>query len=215
LLASGGRFQILSPVDKAGIAALSERLLDWIDVDKVGDIIGELGERLGDHAMMRIGRPYREGYIAWRFANRRGANALRLLKEQSGGTTPDFEIDLAGQFLRYEATEADVPGRRRQDEYRTPRRAEPMLFTDLDTMVEHMRDLAAKKAAKTYENCRGLIIWVNPPAFSFVPALRWEGLLRGGEPASTAFGEVWALRGNGSLLWLDGLPQPEVRGEEF
>lgn len=205
----------MTPADKAQIHALNNRLLDWIAVENVGDVIGELGERLGDDAMLRIGRHYREGFVAWRFADRRGAKALRLLKEQPGGTTPDFEIHLGDEFLRYETTEADVPGRRRQDEYRLPRKAERMIFTDLDAMIAHMRVLAARKAAKTYDNCRGLVIWVNPPAFAFIPELRWRGLVSGAEPAAGAFEEVWALRGTSSLLWRNGIPQPEIRGEEF
>jgi len=205
----------MTPADKAQIHALNDRLLDWIAVENVGDVIGELGERLGDDAMLRIGRHYREGFVAWRFADRRGAKALRLLKEQPGGTTPDFEIHLGDEFLRYETTEADVPGRRRQDEYRVPRKAERMIFTDLDTMITHMRVLAARKAAKTYDNCRGLVIWVNPPAFAFIPELRWRGLVSGAEPAAGAFEEVWALRGTSSLLWRNGILQPEIRGEEF
>jgi hypothetical protein len=205
----------MTPANRAKIHALSDRLLDWIAVEQVGDVIGELGERLGDDAMLRIGRHYREGFVAWRFAERRGADSLRLLKEQPSGTTPDFEIDLKGELLRYETTEADVPGRKRQAEYRVPRTVERMLFTDLDMMVAHMRVLAAKKAAKTYDNCRGLVIWVNPPAFAFVPELRWQGLVSGAEPAAAAFEEVWALRGTGSLLWHNGIPQPEIRGEEF
>ena len=205
----------MTSANKAKIHALNDRLLDWIAVEQVGDVIGELGERLGDDAMLRIGRHYREGFVAWRFAERRGADSLRLLKEQPSGTTPDFEIDLKGELLRYETTEADVPGRKRQAEYRVPRTVERMLFTDLDTMVAHMRVLAAKKAAKIYDNCRGLVIWVNPPAFAFVPELRWQGLVSGAEPAAAAFEEVWALRGTGSLLWHNGIPQPEIRGEEF
>lgn len=205
----------MTPANKAKIHALNDRLLDWIAVEQFGDVIGELGERLGDGAMLRIGRHYREGFAAWRFAERRGADSLRLLKEQPSGTTPDFEIDLKGELLRYETTEADVPGRKRQAEYRVPRTVERMLFTDLDTMVAHMRVLAAKKAAKTYDNCRGLVIWVNPPAFAFVPELRWQGLVNGAEPAAAAFEEVWALPGTGSLLWHNGIPQPEIRGEEF
>ena len=194
---------------------LSDRLHDWIPTSEAGDIIGRLGEVLGNGAMMRIGRHYREGFIAWRFADRRGASSFRLLREQQDGTTPDFEIDRGGEVVRYEATEIDVPGRRRQDEYRVPRKAEPMLFTDLNTMVEHMREVAARKAAKVYKDCRGLVIWVNPPAFVFRPEMRWEGLLRGAEPAAQAFSEVWGMRGTGSLLWLDGVAQPEIRGEEF
>lgn len=201
--------------DRTVVKQLGDRLHDWISTAEAGDIIGKLGEVLGDEAMMRIGRHYREGFIAWRFADRREALSFRLLREQQGGTTPDFEIKRSGEILRYESTEIDVPGRRRQDEYRVPRKVERMLFTDLDMMVVHMREVAARKAAKVYENCRGLVIWVNPPAFSFRPEMKWDGLLRGAEPAADAFAEVWAMRGKGSLLWLNGKAQSEVPDEEF
>ena len=185
---------MISQADRELVRQLSDRLHDWIPTSEAGDIIGRLGEVLGNESMMRVGRHYREGFIAWRFADRRGAAAFRLLREQQGGTTPDFEIDRGGEVVRYEATEIDVPGRRRQDEYRVPRKAEPMLFTNLDTIVEHMREVAARKAAKIYEDCRGLVMWVNPPAFVFEPAMRWEGLLRGGEPAANTWAPTSTLR---------------------
>jgi hypothetical protein len=205
----------MPPIDHQKVKALSERLFEWVTPAEGGDLIAELGDTLGDHAMMRIGRDFREGFIAQRFAKRRAAKAFRLLAPEPGTATPDFELDLAGRMRRYESTEADIPGRRRSDEYRIPRRAEPMVFTDLDTMVERMRELSAEKAKKSYEMCHGLVIWVNPPAFSFQPALRWDALVRGGKPAAGAFEEVWALRGEGSLLWLNGRAQPEILGEEF
>lgn len=197
------------------IADLSDRCFQWCTPDEMIGLADELNEALGNRAMFRLGRTFREAYIAGRFARRRGAARVRLLKEHGTKNTPDFELDVEGRLLRFETTEADIPGRRRGDEYRQPPKVEPMIFTNLDVMVEQMRALSAAKAAKQYDNCHGLVIWVNPPAFSFNPDMRWDSLVRGGEPAASAFTEVWAMRGEGSLLWLNGVAQPEVHGEEF
>lgn len=201
--------------DLALVGDLSERCFDWQSPDEMIALADQLGDALGDDAMFRRGRTFREAFIAGRFGRRRGARQVRLLKEDGQANTPDFELELDGRLLRFETTEADIPGRRRQDEYRRPREVEPMIFTDLDVMVEQMRKLAAAKAAKAYGECHGLVIWVNPPAFSFNPQMRWDSLVRGGEPAAQAFAEVWAMRGEGSLLYLNGVAQNEVPGEEF
>lgn len=79
-----------------------------------------------------------------------------------------------------------------------------MVFTSLDVMVPHMRSLAAKKAAKPYLGCTGLVIHLNPPMFSFNPSFRTEMMRDATEPAASAFEEVWLLRDEGVLLWKDG-----------
>jgi hypothetical protein len=201
--------------DPALIAEISERCFAWQIPEDMIALADQLSEALGYDAMMRIGRTFREAFIAGRFARRRGAEQVRLLKEDGRTNTPDFELQIGGRTLRFETTEADIPGRRRSDEFRQPPRVEPIIFTNLDVMVERMRELASAKAAKQYDDCHGLVIWVNPPAFSFNPQMRWDSLVRGGEPAAAAFTEVWAMRGEGSLLWLNGVEQPEVPGEEF
>lgn len=197
------------------VAALNAACFEWGTPGELRARAESLSERLGDLAMLSPGKVFREAFVAARFAERRGASRVRLLREQPPLNMPDFELLVSGDVFRFETTEADIPGRKRQDEYRQPRKAEPMLFTDLDVMVQQMRALAAKKASKAYEGCQGLVIYVNPPAFSFEPQMRWESLVRGGEPAAAAFPEVWAMRGTGSLLWLNGKAQAEVPGEDF
>lgn len=201
--------------DLALVTALSERCFDWQHPEEMIALADQLSDALGYDAMLRRGRTFREAFIAGRFGRRRGAQLVRLLKEDGRANTPDFELEVEGRLMRFETTEADIPGRRRQDEYRQPPKVEPMVFTNLDVMVEQMRTLAAAKASKRYDDCHGLVIWVNPPAFSFEPKMRWVNLVRGGEPAAQAFSEVWAMRGTGSLLWRDGVAQPEMPGEEF
>jgi len=195
--------------------AVKETLYEWQSPAEMKDGAERLRQLLGHYSMFSQGRAFREAHIAARFAIRRGGDAVRLLAERPGIATPDFAIRLDGQELRIETTEADIPGRKRQDEYRQPPRTEAMIFTKFETMVEHMRTLAAKKAAKAYDACHGLVIYLNPPIFSFEPSARWDGLLRAAEPAAVAFREVWIMRGAGALVWLDGQPQAEEPGIEF
>ena len=49
-----------------------------------------------------------------------------------------------------------------------------MLFTSLDAMVEQMRMITSRKAAKTYSDCAGLVVHLNPPMFSFNPKFHTE-----------------------------------------
>ena len=206
---------MLTAAVRSQIVDLNEQCFEWCTPEEMIAHSDQLSILLDTSAMSRLGRTFREAHIAGRFAKRRGADAVRLLRESGKHATPDFEIFLNGRCLLYETTEADIPGRRRQDEYAKPAKAEPMFITNLDVMVEHMRELSAAKAAKRYTDCHGLVIWVNPPAFVFNPKLRWDSLVRGGEPAAAGFPEVWAMRGEGVLLWLNGVPQPEERGVEF
>lgn len=181
-------------------------LYDWQSPDEMSDCVEQLRGALGNDAMQRRGRPFREAFIAARFARTTQQDAVRLLSETNVRVTPDFEVRSKERLKRYETTEADVPNRKRQLEYREPRPAgvEPMIFTSLDRMVDHMRSLATKKSIKPYEDCTGLIIHLNPPMFSFDPMFRTEQLREATEPAAHAFEEVWLLRDKGVLLWNHG-----------
>ena len=185
---------------------LMASLLDWQSPDEMFERVDELRGVLGNDAMQRRGKPFREAFIASRFARTCQQDAVRLLPETNIDVTPDFAVRKLGLVKRYETTEADIPERKRQLEYRQPRPSgvEPMIGTSLDRMVPHMRKLAAKKAAKPYENCTGLIIHLNPPMFSFNPTFRTEQMREATEPAANAFKEVWLLRDEGVLLWKDG-----------
>jgi hypothetical protein len=146
--------------------------------------------------------------VAARFAARTGREAVRLLKETGVTTTPDFAVRSLTGEQRYEITEADVPGRKRQAEYRNP--PEPgvqfMTLTSLSVMVAHIQTLVAKKANKIYDDCAGLVVHMNPPIFSFDPLFRAQQLLEATEPAAAAFDEVWMIRDQGVLLWKQGKP---------
>lgn len=185
---------------------LSALLYEWQTPSLMQERVDQLSTLLGNDAMQRRGRAFREAYVAARFAARTNHRLVRLLQETNDGTTPDFAVRTGQIVKRYETTEADVPGRKRQLEYRVPRppKVEPMLFTSLDAMVVQMRQVAANKASKTYADCSGLVIHLNPPMFSFNPKFRKDQMREATEPAAQAFGEVWLLRDKGVLLWKDG-----------
>jgi hypothetical protein len=188
------------------IESLIDALFEWQPPTLMQDRVEKLGQALGNDAMQRRGRAFREAFVAARFALRTEQEEVSLLREVNDETTPDFAVRSNGLIARYETTEADIPGRKRQLEYRDPRPpgVEPMVFTSLDVMVERMREITGKKAAKTYSDCRGLIVHLNPPMFSFNPMFRTENMRIATEPAAQAFEEVWLLRDKGVLLWRAG-----------
>ena len=195
--------------------ALITSFYEWQSPDEMSARVSALGELLGNDTMQRRGRAFREAFIAARFSRTAGQDRVRLLWETNDGVTPDFEVGRGDHCNRYETTEADVPGRRRQLEYRDPMPpgVEPMVFTSIDDMVPHMRGLAAKKASKPYRDCTGLVIHLNPPMFSFQPALRTAHMKEATEPAAAAFREVWLLRNRGVLLWENGSFVGEVHDD--
>ena len=120
---------------------LMELLFDWQSPALMQARVEELSRLLGNDAMQRKGRPFREAYVAARFAARTDQEKVRLLREEQNRTTPDFAVGSGNFVRRYETTEADVPGRKRQLEYRDPLPpgVEPMVFTSLDAMIQQMR----------------------------------------------------------------------------
>lgn len=186
--------------------ALVESLYEWQSPDEMSARVDALSTLLGNDVMQRRGKSFREAFIAARFARTTEQDAVRLLRESNDDVTPDFEVCKGELTKRYETTEADVPNRKRQAEYRDPmpEGVQPMIFTSLTVMVPHMQKLAAKKASKPYRDCTGLVIYLNPPMFSFEPQFRTAQMKEATEPAASAFEEVWLIRDKGVLLWKNG-----------
>lgn len=195
--------------------ALIASLYEWQSPDEMSARVDTLNELLGKDIMQRRGKSFREAFIAVRFARTANQDAVRLLRETNDDVTPDFEVRKGELMKRYETTEADVPNRRRQAEYRDPmpEGVQPMIFTSLSVMVPHIQGLAAKKASKPYRDCTGLVIYLNPPMFSFEPQFRTAQMQEATEPAASAFEEVWLIRDQGVLLWQDGIFVGEIHDD--
>lgn len=207
--------RVVDTITRTLVEKINNECFEWQSPRELSDRVDALSRMLGDRAMHQPGRTFREAFIATRFARHRGAGLVRLLHENGRETTPDFQITVDSQSFCFETTEADFPDRRRQGEARRPSGIEPMEFISRSAMVECIRERATKKATKRYSNCRGLVIYINPPSFTVEPALRWRDLVESGEPAAKAFPEVWAIRSRCALLWLEGVAQPSDEGIEF
>jgi hypothetical protein len=146
----------------------------------------------------------RDAWIASRVASALQSNLVRLF----AGQRPDFEIRTAGCIQQFEATEADVDGRRRG--------AEPDVVHLEPDPVENWRKrfeaipaaldrVIAKKLAKDYQPDVRLVVYVNLGCYG---AYLDEGLpiLRAGTSiAKDKFKAVFVMW-EGSLykLWEDG-----------
>lgn len=110
---------------------------------------------------------YRDCYVASRFAQFRAADRMRLLEPRVGQATPDFALLFGKTEQRFEITEADRPGRRRTEEYRTELFPTEMRLLEEDewtTAFDYKAVIEAavrKKSAKRYDKCHGLIVWSN------------------------------------------------------
>ena len=187
------------------ILAESALCYEWQSPEDLKDRSDRLNALL--HWRGNPAQEFREAYIASRFAIMRGAAWVRLLTP--GATpTPDFEMQIGADVLRYETTEASIP------EALNPasQQASGVIFTTLVRLTESIGQVSAKKATKPYIQCRGLVIYLSAPPFFFNPTERWTLLLDASCAAAIAFREVWIVRDltKGALLWQDGQAQPEA-----
>lgn len=173
----------------------SHRFFEWHLPDELRQTAEVEAIRLGQMALLRPGKKYREAYVASRFAAFRKALSVRLLPESNEIVTPDFEMKVGEIVQRFEITEADRPGRRRGDEDRsTIERVEPVPddeWTDPDEYQALVEYRARTKADKSYNRCEGLIIWSNAWPIANEQALTLDWWRTACKPAENAFAEVW------------------------
>jgi hypothetical protein len=173
----------------------------WFTPADLIALTDRVGAQLAETCDIRsqIGKPYREAWIAARFAATRGAQAVRLISEKRW-QTPDFAIHLDNRYLLFESTEADDPTRQRNQDYLD---ACHLFLSQADYAVlgpgpvapdlyaEEIARLVAKKCAKHYARCDGLVLishagWVaglTPP-----PRAGGSGLRRGAGPLPRSLG---------------------------
>lgn len=144
----------------------------------------------------------RDAWLASRFAEAVAARSVRLIAPPR--TRPDFEVLLRnGHVLKVEATEADMPGRRRGDEYRKwaaegyPARADLIenWVQRREAIPAALRSAAERKAAGGYPPGTSLLIYLNLGTYG-----RWRTDIERNfatwtKPANRAFSSVWILWG--------------------
>jgi hypothetical protein len=155
----------------------------------------------------------REGWAAAMFGQARKADAVRLVPEAT--RWPDFEIRLNERVGSWEVTEADIPGRRRGQEYRD----DPLMVGDKALGLDHTENYIARaeripeairvccetKAAKHYGERAGLLIYLNPSDFGTHHQEIVNSFLEATAPAKDSFTEIcilWKYRFY--PVWRDG-----------
>jgi len=155
----------------------------------------------------------REGWAAATFGALRSAKTVRTVPERE--SWPDFEMCLQAKVEQWELTEADVPGRRRGDEYRN----DPLVPGDralgldwpenyiarIDSAPSALRSSCEAKAAKNYSSRAALLIYLNISDFG----ARHEETIKifpdATLSAKDSFSEVWVLWKNQCYpIWKNG-----------
>ncbi len=102
----------------------------------------------------------REAWIASRVASALSSDMVRLIASER----PDFEIQIDDHILQFEATEADIEGRRRGDEPDDPYpRMDPVenWRKRFEAIPSALDRVVAKKIEKDYPPEVNLVIYVN------------------------------------------------------
>lgn len=151
---------------------------------------------------------FRDAHPAYQFAFLREATGLRV-----GLNPPDFELDVADGARKFEVTEADAPGRKRNDEIKG-RRAFDETWITPELAGKSLRASAVRKSDGRYPPDYGLLIFLNlvDPWDVQETRLAIGALLADATAVAKArFAEVWVLwQGSAYNAWLDGRPGSRV-----
>ena len=179
-----------------------EWLSEWHSPTEVLAYVGDVNEFLGRYLFIQAGLAFlRDAWSSATFGHIRGASTIRLIE----GEWPDAELRFNDSVEPIECTEADVPGRRRGEEYREAEdKAGPYgLYVEDDpvenwiaraeTAPEALRLAAEKKVAKTYSGKTHFLIYLNISEFGIQQNEIKACFLKSTEPAKDAFETVWIL----------------------
>jgi len=161
----------------------------------------------------------RDAWIASRVASALSSDQVRLVP----GERPDFEIRTDGRILQFEATEADMDGRRRSDEPDdTDWRPDPVeeWRKRFEAIPSALDRVVTKKIKKAYPAGTALVIYVNLGCYGAYVAEGIPILQAGTEPAKDKFKAVFAMwEGTLYKFWEDGERTSErwsyVQPEDF
>ncbi|WFU41446.1 hypothetical protein QA640_02635 [Bradyrhizobium sp. CB82] len=151
----------------------------------------------------------RDAWIASRVASALSSDQVRLVPDER----PDFEIQTDDRVLQFEATEADMDGRRRGDEPDDLGwRPDPVeeWRKRFEAIPAALDRVVTKKVGKDYPPGTALVVYVNLGCYG---AYVEEGIpiLRAGtEPAKDKFKAVLVIwEGTLYKFWEDGCPSSD------
>lgn len=190
--------------------------------DAMVGLVEEVRGILRGHMLVQAGLAFiRDAWTASRFAQARGADAVRLWP----GDRPDCELTLQGRRELFEIVEADQAGRQRSAEYREiihrAEKGEPPTVEDdpVEDWIARaangllmLEDAAKKKAAKGYDTSVSLLIYLNLGEYGVRQREIEKAMQPSTASAKDAFHEVWVLwKGAAYPLWRRGEALPPDR----
>ena len=208
-------------IPRNALVAWTSELSEWTPTDVFRAHIDQIAQAIPRNTFFRQGGLafLRDAWIASRVAWALPSDMVRLVSSER----PDFEIQIGGQIEQFEATEADIEGRRRGDEpddpYPQPDPVENWRRR-FEAIPEALDRVVAKKLKKDYLPEVNLAIYVNLGCYGAyvnegLPILRDHTA-----PARTKFKRVFVLwEGCLYKFWEEGKYQfekwPYVRPEDF
>ena len=123
-------------------------LSDWRMPDDMAVYVSTVNDAMGSADFFRQGGVdfLRDAWLAAEFGRHRQSLSVRLVAERE--RWPDFEARGGGGIERVECAEADVPGRRRGDEYRKGRERGAYCRARPDRELDHTRRSGAGGAVR-------------------------------------------------------------------
>jgi len=148
----------------------------------------------------------RDAWIAARLASVSASSDVRL-----GSVWPDYEERSDGAIVQFEITEADIPGRRRGDEYKTMSVTPHWTMDPGEDWIARaeqaptaLRTAAEAKARKGYPPSARLVIYLNIGEHGIRQKEIEAAMAEMTAPARKAFQQVWVLwKARLYRLWKD------------
>jgi len=203
-------------------------LSEWRSPDEFRHRVAAVNDAMGSAAFFRQGGTefLRDAFLGGEFGRLRQCEAVRLVATQD--RWPDFEArDADGSVESVECAEADIPGRRRGDEYRQiESRLESGEFAFEEDPVEDwyaraeaapaaLAATVAKKLEKRYPPGASLLIYLNIHEWDVQRAEIEAAMALKVAPALPVFQRTWILW-NGRLYgpWAGDVPDV-ARGRSY
>ena len=191
-------------------------MTQWRTPGEMNEYVDELMNSAGSKTLFnKAGTTFiLEAWIAGHFAEVVGANTVRLIDDQ----WPDLEVELDDQLIRFEAIEADLPDRRRGDEYKlAPQTSEDPVedwIARAEAVPGALQTAVRKKQAKHYGKHENLLIYLNISEYGIRHNEIIAAFPDATRDAREIFKSVWILWGEQAFeVWRNGELSERVYGE--
>jgi hypothetical protein len=180
-------------------------LSEWRTPADMTTYVANVNDTMGSTDFFRQGGVefLRDAWLAAEFGRHRQSSSVRLVPERE--QWPDFETRGGGVIERVECVEADIPGRRRGDEYREAeeRAASGALavahdpiedwIARADQVPAALSAVIATKIGKNYASRVSLLVYLNIGEFGIRQAAIEAVMAPAITPALPYFQRVWLL----------------------